>query len=170
MNANKITFILTAYFIVMVIIVWSISTFGAPALFLRDSLNIVCTSNYTAPALPGNMSIMGTMTVHFGKNNLGTFNISGLLEQNNQEMALLKPKQIILREVSFNYTVEDNGFIAILNPKIFHTASDQVSDELFNQHVFDLSRASRQLKVTRVNDAWLFGTSFSPVIMCVNKT
>lgn len=110
------------------------------------------------------------MTVHLGKNNKGTFNISGILETNQKDRTQHNSKKVILREVSFDYVVEDKGYITINNPTVSRSASDKVSNDLFNLHVFDLSRTSRQLKITRVNDAWLFGTSFSPVIMCVNKT
>ncbi|WP_024527762.1 hypothetical protein [Serratia fonticola] len=170
MNTNKTTLFFVLYAMTTTIIVGLISLFGAQHFFLRESLNIVCTSNYFAPSLPENMSMRGTMTVHLGKNNKGTINISGILEKNQEIKTHQKSKKVILREVSFDYVVEDKGYITINNPNISHSASDKVPDDFFNLHVFDLSRTSRQLKVMRVNDAWLFGTSFSPVIMCVNKT
>lgn len=170
MNTNRTTLFLILYTMVITLLVGLISLFGVPKFFLRESLNISCTSNYFAPRLHGNMSVSGTMTVYLGKKNKGMFNLSGVLEQNQEGKTQGKLKQIILREILFNYSIEDNGYITINNPKVFHTAQDKISDDLFNLHIFDFSRASRQLKITRVSNAWLLGTSFSPAIMCVDKT
>ncbi|CNI16360.1 Uncharacterised protein [Yersinia massiliensis] len=167
MKIKMINYTFAIYAIAISFLLLISAWFGIPAFFLRDSLNIYCVSSYSAPSLPEKTSANGTLLIRLGKNNKGSFSISGTLNQegNNPPTA----KKLILREVIFDYAVEGNGFITIHNTKLTRSASDKISDEFFNQNVWDLSRLSRQLKIIRIKNAWLFGSSFSPTVMCVNK-
>lgn len=157
-----------AIYVIMISLILIISAwFGIPSYLLRNTINIYCVSSYSAPSLPENTSINGTLVIRLGKNNKGSFNISGKISQNGQHQE--STKQLILREITFDYAVEGDGFITLSKSKTTRSASDKVSDEFFNQNVWDLSWISRKIKVTQVNNAWLFGSSFSPAVMCVNK-
>lgn len=167
MSIKIINYVFAIYVIMISLILIISAWFGIPSYLLNNTLNIYCVSSYSAPSLPENTSINGTLVIRLGKNNKGSFNISGKISQNGQNQE--STKQLILREITFDYTVEGDGFITLSNSKTTRSASDKVSDEFFNQNVWDLSWISRKIKVTQVNNAWLFGTSFSPAVMCVNK-
>lgn len=125
-------------------------------------------SNYSAPLLQENISVRGSITIDLRKNNTGSLYISGMLNRNNTDQN--KTNEIILREVNFNYSVEDNRFISIYNPEVRHAAPDKISDDFFDSNIFDLSLISRKIQIKKINNAWLFNSPFSPIIMCVDKT
>lgn len=167
MKIKLINYAFAIYATTITLLLITSAWFGIPSYLLRNTLNIYCASSYSAPSLPKNTSINGTLLIRLGKDNKGSFNISGNISQSGHIPA--PPKQLIFREITFNYTVEGDGFIAIHSSKLTRSASDKVSDEFFNQNVWDLSWMSRKIKITQVKNAWLFGTSFSPAVMCVNK-
>lgn len=167
MNIKIINYAFAIYIVIISMILIISACFGIPSYLLRNTINIYCVSSYSAPSLPENISINGTLVIRLGKNNKGSFNISGKISQNGQHQE--STKELILREITFDYTVEGDGFITINNSKTARSASDKISDEFFNKNVWDLSWTSRKIKITQINNAWLFGTSFSPTVMCVNK-
>ena len=137
--------------------------------FFKRSVSISCMSHYSAPLLPGNISIRSNITIDLRKNNTGSLYISGVLEKKQGDTDQNKTSSAILREIEFDYSIEDNGFISIYNTEVYHLASDKISDDFFNSNVFDLSLPNRKIKIKKINNSWLLSTPFSPIMMCVNK-
>ncbi|HAT1528946.1 TPA: hypothetical protein I8W52_004200, partial [Morganella morganii] len=107
-------------------------------------------SHYSAPLLPGNISIRSNITIDLRKNNTGSLYISGVLEKKQGDNEQSKTSSAILREIEFDYSIEDNGFISIYNTEVYHLASDKISDDFFNSNVFDLSLPNRKVKIKKI--------------------
>lgn len=164
MNINKCNTTVALHSLFVGLLLLLMLSLGIPRYLPRQTVSITCVSSFSTPELPNNNTLYGTLLITLRNNNKGKFNISGTLNNPEQDH-----QNIILRSINFNYTLDDDGFMAIKNIKVVHSAIDKVPDDYFNQNIADLGRLSIMLKITRVKDAWLFSTPFSPVFMCVNK-
>lgn len=106
----------------------------------------------------------GVMSLHIDGKNQGEMGISATVRDNAGSI-----KYHLLRNVTFDYHYEDNGYLAIQLVDISKKASDDMPNELFNQSIFDFSVKSRHLRITTVGDGYLLWNGFSPVMMCIRS-
>lgn len=106
----------------------------------------------------------GVMSLHIDGKHQGEMGISATVRDSAGNI-----KYHLLRNVSFEYRYEDNGYLAIQLVDISKKASDNMPNELFNQSIFDFSVKSRQLRITTTGDGYLLWNDFSPVMMCIRS-
>jgi hypothetical protein len=106
----------------------------------------------------------GVMSLHIDGQRHGEMAISATVRDNAGTI-----KYHLLRNVSFEYRYEDNGYLALQLVDINKKASDDMPNELFNQSIFDFSVKNRRLRITMTGDGYLLWNGFSPVMMCVRS-
>ncbi|MFV9068877.1 hypothetical protein ABQ366_25535 [Serratia fonticola] len=106
----------------------------------------------------------GVMSLHIDGQRHGEMGISATVRDNAGTI-----KYHLLRNVSFEYRYEDNGYLALQLVDINKKASDDMPNELFNQSIFDFSVKNRRLRITMTGDGYLLWNGFSPVMMCVRS-
>jgi hypothetical protein len=169
MKMSKVTSIFAGYSVVIGLVLVSIIYLGVPGYLLRNAVSLNCISTFSTPRLPNKNAMIGTLLIRLDKNNKGSFSVSGILHHESDQNPEIHEKWTVLRNINFDYHLKGDGFIEITNLNVDHSAADKVSDKYFNHNVFDLGLSSRTLRITKIKDAWLFSTPFSPVVMCVNK-
>ncbi|WP_025123475.1 MULTISPECIES: hypothetical protein [unclassified Serratia (in: enterobacteria)] len=106
----------------------------------------------------------GVMSLHIDGKRQGEMGISATVRDSAGTI-----KYHLLRNVSFKYRYEDNGYLAIQLVDVIKKASDDMPNELFNQSIFDFSVKNRRLRIITVGDGYLLWNGFSPVMMCINS-
>lgn len=76
-------------------------------------------------------------------------------------------KYKLLRNITFDYHNEGNGYLSLKEVHVIKLASDTMPNKLFNESLFDFSLSNRRLRITEVNNGYLLWNTFSPVMMCV---
>ncbi|MGK8665340.1 hypothetical protein [Serratia marcescens] len=127
--------------------------------FITDAgPKISCSSFFLVQS---DLQTKGVMSLHIDGKNQGEMSISATVRDNAGTI-----KYHLLRNVSFEYVYEDNGYLAIQMVDVIKKASDDMPNELFNQSIFDFSVKNRRLRITLVGDGYLLWNGFSPVMMC----
>lgn len=103
----------------------------------------------------------GVMSLFIDGKDRGKMNISATVRDDAGNI-----KYHILRDISFEYRHEDNGYLAMQLVDIRKKASDNMPNDLFNQSIFDFSANKRHMRITEVGDSFLLWNDFSPVMMC----
>lgn len=106
----------------------------------------------------------GVMSLHIDGQRRGEMAISATVRDSAGSI-----KYHLLRNVSFEYRHDDNGYFALHLVDINKKASDDMPNELFNQSIFDFSVKNRRLRITMTGDGYLLWNGFSPVMMCVRS-
>ncbi|ECL2126665.1 hypothetical protein FSE01_22235 [Salmonella enterica subsp. enterica] len=79
-------------------------------------------------------------------------------------------RQIISRNITFDYDVKVPGEIVVRNMNYIKTLRDNADDDIFTRSFFFVSEGTeRQLRLNPLGNAWLLGNQQSPFALCVNK-
>lgn len=79
-------------------------------------------------------------------------------------------RQIVSRNITFDYAVKVPGEIVVSNMHYIKTNRDTAQDDILSQSFFFVPEGTeRQLRLSPLSNAWLLGNPQSPFALCVNK-
>lgn len=131
--------------------------------FVREKgPKVNCTSFFTA--LHGSKT-EGVLSLNLDGDGHGRINLSASFMDSGDTK-----KYNLLRNITFEYHYEGNGYLAMHNVVVNKKASDTMPNELFNESLFDFSLETRRLRLTEVNNGYLIWNAFSPVLMCIQES
>lgn len=74
----------------------------------------------------------------------------------------------LLRDINFDYRYEGEGYLVMQNMAVRKKVSDTMPNALFNSAIFDFSGEVRRMRITSLENGYLLGNAFSPVLMCIH--
>lgn len=104
----------------------------------------------------------GVLTLRLDGEGHGRINLSATARESNTQ----KPFKL-LRDIYFDYHYEGDGYLTLQHLAVTRTASDNMSDDLFNRAIFDASGETRRLRVTTLDNGYIVWNAFSPALMCL---
>lgn len=114
---------------------------------------------------------------HAAPDYVSTLEFTFRLERDYEGLVLLSgiinvssDKQIVSRNIAFNYDIKTPGEILVRNTRYIKTSRDTASDDIINRSFLYVPEGTeRQLKLSPLGNAWLLGNPQSPFALCVNR-
>lgn len=120
---------------------------------------ISCNAFFTVQST---LKTAGVLSFYLDGTGHGRMDISANVTGTNDQL-----KYKLLRNITFDYHNEGNGYLSLKEVNVNKLASDTMPNELFNASLFDFSLANRRLRITEINNGHLLWNTFSPVMMCI---